>query len=123
MDEYDLLDVFADASAMVEDIVDKGISSKGTFVEPFKRALQDQIDQIGAIYATTSNESPFKYDLGVLLDDLATHQWKLMNYELTRTRRSQSYKVKLDAYSDPDVAALAEYTVGGLKNKNKFYKK
>ena len=38
-------------------------------------------------------------------------------------RKTVLQMIKEDAYSDPSVAALAELTKGGLKTRNKFYKR
>ena len=38
-------------------------------------------------------------------------------------RKTVLQAIKEDAYSDPAVAALAELTKGGLKTRNKFYKR
>lgn len=123
MEGFEILNVFIDASIMLETLIDKRIMQKECFTENFKKALQDQIDQVSAIYATLPHESPIKYEIGVVLQDLELQHARVVKYELERKRKSQAYRAKEDAYSDPEIAALAEYTAGGLKTRNKYYKR
>jgi hypothetical protein len=39
------------------------------------------------------------------------------------SRKSEARRLQEDAYADPDVAAMAELTKGGIKTRNRFYKR
>lgn len=123
MEGYEILNVFIDASIMLETIIDARILNKECFSESFKKALGDQIDQVGAIYATMEHESPIKYEIGVVLYDLERQHARVVKYELDKKRKSQDYEAMVDAYSYPEIAALVEYTKGHLKTRNKCYKR
>jgi hypothetical protein len=123
MEDREILNVFVDASIMLESIIDSVLAEKRCFTESFIKALDDHLDQVGAIYATMGFESRIKYDLGVVLQKLELQQARVIKHGIQKKRKSDSYRAKEEAYSDPEVAALAEYTVGGLKTRNKCYKR
>jgi hypothetical protein len=122
MDVYESLNVFVDAVIFIELSIDDVIKNKESFRGAFKKAAIDQYDQIASIYVV-EDDPDLKFELGELLKDFDRQCERIVSYEFCRLRRSQNYLAMTDAYSDPEIAALAEYTKGGLKTRNKFYKK
>jgi hypothetical protein len=123
MDGYESLNVFVDAVIFIELSIDNVINNKATFEDRFKKAVKDQYDQIASIYVTVDDDPGLKFELGELLNDFDRQCERIMSYDFGRLRKSQNYLAMTDAYSDPEIAALAEYTKGGLKTRNKFYKR
>lgn len=123
MEGFEILNVFIDASIMLETIIDRNILNKCDFKDSFNKALQEQIEQVESIYATLEYSSPVKYEMGIVLQDLKSQQDRIFRYEHAKKRKSQSYRAKEEAYSFPEIAALAECTKDGLKTRNKYYKR
>lgn len=123
MDGYELLNVFVDAVIFIELTIDSVIKNKASFGDAFKKAVVDQYDQIASIYVTIDDDDDLKHELGELIRDFDRQRERIVSYELGRLRKSQDYHAMTDAYSDPEIAALAEYTKGGLKTRNKYYKR
>lgn len=123
MSSQDVLNVFVDAAIFIEIQIDTTIKQKSSFTAAFKAALWEQCEQVTSIYATIGNGDENKYDIGIIMHDLERQVERVLSYEHERSRKSQNYYAKTDAYSDPEVAALAEYTKDGLKTRNKYYKR
>lgn len=78
------------------------------------------------LHCSTCDENPF-ISAYLQVHELYMKTKRKINYYTNtikkRPRQSIDVENKRDAYSDPDVAAIAELTSSGLKTRNKFYKR
>jgi len=123
MDDDDLYDMFNDATILIEIQIDLTIKNKNEFSILFKKAVNDQYDRMTATYTAMDSSDAIKFEIGELIYDLERQRERITTYELNRRRKSQDYHAITDAYSDPEIAALVEYTKNGLKTRNKYYKR
>ena len=99
------------------------LKNKNEFSILFKKAVNDQYDRMTATYTAMDSSDAIKFEIGELIYDLERQRERITTYELNRRRKSQDYHAITDAYSDPEIAALVEYTKNGLKTRNKYYKR
>lgn len=64
-----------------------------------------------------------RYGDGIEDDIMALAREAAAAFDEKIKRKTVLQMIKEDAYSDPSIAALAELTKGGLKTRNKFYRR
>jgi hypothetical protein len=117
------LNEYRDIAEYTKTYLNDTIARKGKVSEQFKITLNTQIDRAVIIYHGIDEDDEFKYVFGVVLDTMRTQCFILERYGYKRPRMPNTEKTKVDAYSDPQIASNAEMTTGGLKTRNRFYKR
>jgi hypothetical protein len=62
-----------------------------------------------------------RYEFGLVHNRLMDYLFRANKYMYKPNAMTIDTRAKIEAYSDPDVAALAEMTVNGLKTRGRYY--
>jgi hypothetical protein len=126
----DLLHDYRTLAIILEKLVDNIATKKLNFLPEFKASVDDQIVELSILQMSLDSygdndddDDDIVYELGVILRDVSRQRTRISDYEINKRRVSSDEEAKGDAYADPEIASLAEYTRGGLKTRNKFYKR
>lgn len=118
-----LLDAIVNITVEIEKYVDSCIKKKLKMPDDIRDSLVSHIANSSLTYHCFDEGDELKYEYGLVLNDLKDILFKLDRYAFKPTRMNAQKEAKIDAYSDPEVAAYVEMTKGGLKTRNRFYKR
>ena len=116
-----IVDVYSDIAAATKKYLTKKIKRKNKIPREYKLSLMSHIDSATIIYHGIDDNEYLKYNFGMALRALNLQLFRLERYEFCTQRMNPAKEAKIEAYSDPSVAAYAELTRGGLKTRNKYY--
>lgn len=116
-----VLKLYIHLSVSFEKYIYDAIRKKEHIPDSFVINLENNIDNVTALYHGFDDEDEWKRTFGVILNDFKTQLFRINRYKFKRKRMSASEEAKIEAYVDPVVSGYAELTKGKLKTRNRCY--